>query len=293
MQSSDADLYETEGMMPVVAMPSRVSWGAILAGALVAITLGATLNILGVAIGASTVDAVARDTPSATTLSVTAGGWMLIANLLGVAAGAAVAARLCGTAEAVDAMLHGLGVWATAFLVSGVLLGGALSGGVAAGVSVLSGAAGGAGQAIASQAPELDPNALIDRTRLALTAPSDPARMTSEQRVAEIIGLLGERAAAGTLPEADRSRLTALIAAEAELSEAEAAQRVQAYEAEAERRAQQAEEAGRRAANAAAAATAITAYWIVTSLLLSALAAVIGARGGIRRAVPLNADALG
>ncbi|PZW48800.1 hypothetical protein C8P66_104218 [Humitalea rosea] len=280
-----APLYATEPASPVAILPSRVSWGAILAGTLVAITVGAMLNILGVAIGASTVDAVARDTPSAMTLSLTAGGWMLVSNLLGVAAGACVAARLSGTVDRMDAILHGLGVWATAFLVSGVLLGGAVSGGLSAGASVLSGAASGVGTAVASATSAVDPEALIERARLALTTASDPAQMTSDQRLAEVTGLIGKSIASGDIALEDRSRMTALVAAEAGIPEAEAAQRIQAYQAEARRQAQEAEEAARRAADTAAAATAITAYWIVASLLLGALAALIGAGSGVRPAM--------
>jgi hypothetical protein len=36
---------------------------------------------------------------------------------------------------------------------------------------------------------------LIDRARMALTGPSDPARMTAEQRGAEITSLVGRRVA--------------------------------------------------------------------------------------------------
>ena len=277
-----APSYVTEPVSSVAILPSRVSWGAILAGTLVAITVGATLTILGVAIGASTVDAVARDTPSAMTLSLTAGGWLLVSNLLGVAAGAYVAARLSGTVDRMDATLHGLGVWATAFLISGVLLGGAVSGGLSAGASVLSGAASGVGAAVAAAAPAVDPEALGERARMALTAPADPAAMTSDQRTAEISGLVGKSVVSGEIAPDDRTRLTALVAAEAGIPEAEATQRVQAYEAEARRRAREAEEAARRAADTAAAATAVTAYWIVASLLLGALAALIGAGSGMR-----------
>ena len=46
-------------------LPSRISWGAILAGAVVAVTIGLILNALGAGVGATTVDAAARGTPSA------------------------------------------------------------------------------------------------------------------------------------------------------------------------------------------------------------------------------------
>ncbi len=55
--------------------PPRVSWGAIMAGAVVAVTIGLMLNTLGVAVGATAMDAVGRDTPSTTTFGIGAGLW--------------------------------------------------------------------------------------------------------------------------------------------------------------------------------------------------------------------------
>ena len=86
------------------------------------------LNTLGVAVGASAVDAASGDTPDASTFGIGAGIWLVVSNLIGLAAGGYVAARLSGTADGTDAMLHGLGVWAVAFLVSAVLLGNVLGG---------------------------------------------------------------------------------------------------------------------------------------------------------------------
>lgn len=268
------------------ALPSRISWGAILAGALLAVAIGASLNILGIAIGATTVDAAARDTPSASAFGIGAGIWLLVANLIGLAAGGHAAARLSGTADNTDSTLHGLGVWATAFLVSAVLLGNVVAGtaSTASGAvsSIMGGATRGAGAAVSAATEQVDPQALIDRARQALTGPSDPARMTTEQRAAEISGLIGRRIANGALSDAERGRLNTLIAAEAGIPEPEAAQRVQAYEAEALRLAREAEERARRAADMAASGTATAAFWVFAALLLGALAAVFGARGGTR-----------
>ncbi|HYF08616.1 MAG TPA: hypothetical protein VD970_13415 [Acetobacteraceae bacterium] len=269
------------------ALPPRISWGAILAGALLAVTIGAMLNILGLALGATAVDAAARDTPSAATFGIGAGIWLLAANLIGLAAGGYAAARLSGTGDGTDATLHGLGVWATAFLVSAVLLGNVVAGTAStvfgAASSVAGSAARGAGAAVSAAAEQVDPQAFAERARQALTAPADPARMTTEQRTAEITRLIGQRVTGGSLNDADRRRLNAIVAAEAGISEQEAAQRVQALEAEAQRMAREAEERARRAADAAASGTATAAFWVFGALLLGAIAAVIGARAGTRR----------
>jgi hypothetical protein len=268
------------------ALPPRVSWGAIIAGALLAVAVGAMLNILGLAVGATAVDATARDTPSASTFGIGAGIWLLVSNLVGLAAGGYAAARLSGTSDGTDATLHGLGVWAVAFLVSAVLLGNVVAGTASTAFgavsSIVGGAARGAGSAVSAVADQANPQALIDRARLAMTGPSDPARMTTEQRAAEISGLIGRRIANGALSDAERQRLNALVAAEAGVPEQEAARRVQAYEAEAQRTAREAEERARRAADAAASGTAAAAFWVFAALLLGAIAAVVGARVGTR-----------
>ncbi|MFH5924636.1 hypothetical protein [Roseomonas xinghualingensis] len=270
----------------------RISWGAILAGALVAIAVGATLNVLGLAVGVTMVDAQARDTPSATTLGIAGSVWILVSNLLGLALGGYVAARLSGTSDGHDATLHGAAVWATAFLISGLVLGSMASGAARTATNAISGAMGGlgqaAGQAAQAVAPQMDTDALTERARLTLSGSSDPARMTPEQRGAEISSLIVVRVTDGNLSEADRRRLNQLVAAEAGIPEQEAATRVQAYEADAQRMAQETERRAREAADAAAKAAAMASYWIFGTLVLGAIAAIIGARTGTRDLVYLD-----
>ena len=52
------------------ALPLRISWGAVLAGGIAAAAIAATLNILGAAVGVTTVDAVGRATPGASSLGI-------------------------------------------------------------------------------------------------------------------------------------------------------------------------------------------------------------------------------
>jgi hypothetical protein len=276
------------------ALPPRISWGAILAGAVVAIAVGSMLNVLGLAIGATTVDAaVPGETPSASSFGIGAGIWLLLANLIGLAIGGYVAARLSGTADGTDATLHGLAVWATSFLIAAVLLGNVVAGTASTAFgavsSVVGGVASGAGSAVSAVAEQANPQALIDRARLALSGPSEPARMTTEQRASEISGLIGTRVTSGSLTNEQRSRLNALVAAEAGISEQDAAQRVQAYEAEAQRLARETEERARNAADAAATGTAAAAFWIFAALLLGAIAAIVGARKGARNLLLVGA----
>jgi hypothetical protein len=278
---------------PMVAQPEaapsllpRSSLGIVVTGAVVAVAVGFALNTLGLAVGAGLVDAVQRDTPSATGMTVGAGAWLLVSNVIGLFIGGLVAGRLSGTSCRIDASYQGLGVWALAFLFAFVVMGqvGSNIAGRAANAvgSAVSGTAQAVGAAAGGAASQVDPRAAIDRTRLALTAPSDVGRMTPEQRSAEIASLVGSRVTQGNLSDADRTRLSRLVAAEAGIPEAEAAQRIQATEAEAQRVAREAEQKAREAADAAATATATSALWFFATMLLGAIGAIIGARTGTR-----------
>jgi len=146
---------------------------------------------------------------------------------------------------------------------------------------------GGAGSAVTAMAeramPATSPEALVERARNALRGTGQPPQqMTTEERGAEIATLLQRRITQGEFTPADRARLNALVAAEAGITEQEAAQRVQTAEREAQETAQRLEAEARAAADAAAEATYMTAFATFGALLLGALAAVFGARRGTR-----------
>jgi hypothetical protein len=276
------------------SLPSRISWGAVLAGAVVAVAVGLMLNALGTGIGATTVDATARATPSASSFGTGAAIWLLVANLIGLAVGGYVAARLSGTADNTDGTLHGMAVWGTTFLISAVLLGNLVSGiasTAASGVSsVVGGLASGTGSAVSTVGQQVagrtDSGALqglVDRAQNALSGGGgQPAAMTSDQRKSEIGTLVTRRVTDGQLSTADRDRLGSLVAAEYGISPQDAQARVQQAEQQAVQTARQAEETARRAADAAASAAATAGYAIFAVMLLGAVAAVFGARRGTR-----------
>lgn len=274
-------------------LPSRVSWGAILSGGLVAVTVGAMFNILGVAIGAGTIDPmIPGETPDASTFGIAGAIWLMLSNLLGLACGGYVAARLSGTADDTDGLLHGLSVWATAFLVSAVLLGN-VAAGTARGIgSLVQGVASSAGSAAAEAMPDvanlsMNPQALADRLQASLQSGGNPVTMTADQRKVEMARLVAERAREGSFTPAAKDRLTALASVEFQITQEQAAQRIQEMDAEATRLAQRAETEARQAADAAAKAASIGAFWIFATLLLGAAAAVVGAMTGTRKTVLL------
>jgi hypothetical protein len=280
------------------SLSSRVSWGAVIAGAVVALTVGLMLNALGAGVGATTVDAAARDTPSASSFGIGAAIWVLVSNLIGLAIGGYTAARLSGTSDNTDGTLHGLAVWGTTFLISAVLLGNLVSGiastATAGASNLLGGVARGAGS-LASTAGEQVANrtstgtlqsatqGLVDRVQGALGGSGgNPAAMTSDQRKAEMGTLATRRVTDGQLSQQDRERLNQLVAAEYGISPQDAQQRVQQAEQQAAQATQRAEETARRAADAAASGASVAGFSIFGIMLLGAIASVIGARRGTR-----------
>jgi hypothetical protein len=283
----------------VTAAPSsRISWGAIFAGAVVALAIGLMLNVLGTAIGATLVDAAARDTPDASSFGIGAGIWLLVSNLIGLGLGGYVAARLSGTASNTDATLHGMAMWAASFLISAVLLGNLVAGVASTAASGVSGAIGGiargagsvasaAGEQVADRTStgtiQSATQQIIDRAQNALAGTGNPpASMNSDQRKAEMATLMGRRVTDGNLSGGDRERLTALVAAEYNISPQEAQQRLTQAEQQAQQALQQAEQKAREAADATAKGASVASFSIFLTMLLGLIVAVIGARRGTR-----------
>lgn len=280
------DAPSPQAIVAPVPVVTPVSWGAIMVGAVAAVAFGGMLNVLGIAVGASAVDAAQRQTPSAATFTVGAGIWMAVSGAVALLLGAIIAARLAPSWNRKDAMLHGLGVWGVTFVLAIALVGTALSGGTVAAIRGASGAATGiAGATVAAgaaAASQIDPDQVAEQLQRRLAAPADPATAPREQVLAEMADLTARRVADGSWRPEDRQRMEQLLAAATGLQPAEARARLEQVEREVAARAAQAEETARRAADAAATAAAIAAFWAFAAMLLGLGAAVTGAYLGAR-----------
>jgi len=85
----------------------RVSWGAIFAGLFVTIIAQVILTLLGMAIGASTVDPLEERNPLQG-LATGSAIWLVVSGLISLFAGAYVAGRLSGGPRRMDGLLHGI-----------------------------------------------------------------------------------------------------------------------------------------------------------------------------------------
>lgn len=95
---------------------ARVSWGAILAGALCTIALGIVFMSLGAAIGLSAFDPSRLMGTSARTGGIVGGVWALLSIVVATFLGALVASRCSAVDSRNEAGLQGLFVWALSFL---------------------------------------------------------------------------------------------------------------------------------------------------------------------------------
>ena len=166
---------------------NRVSWGAVLAGVVTALVAQLILNMIGIGIGASTLDPMTNDNPAASTFSVGAGIWWALSGIVAAFAGGYVASRLSGRPKASTGGWHGLTSWAATTLLVFYLLSSAVGSLVGGAFTTVSSAVGGlgrtAGTAVQAAAPALanstDPFSSIERTVRGSTG-TDPAALRDE-----------------------------------------------------------------------------------------------------------------
>ncbi|MCJ2142235.1 PhnA-like protein [Methylobacterium sp. E-066] len=148
----DRELPQTTMVTPAEDMRTMmlhsVSWGAVLAGATVALISQVILNMLGLGIGLSTVDPMGDGTPAASSLGIGAGLWFVVSGVLAAVAGGYFAGRLSGKPSTSTAGYHGLLAWAVSTLVVLYMLSSAASGIVSGALGTASSAIGGVGNAM-------------------------------------------------------------------------------------------------------------------------------------------------
>jgi len=117
-----ADLTPSEFHEDVYAHP-LISWDAVIAGVAVAIALGALLNMLGLAIGATAANPFTMDSGDAKALSLGGGLWVAFSNAVALQVGAYIAARAAKYPDHNKGMFQGLAVWGVAFVLAFAALG--------------------------------------------------------------------------------------------------------------------------------------------------------------------------
>ncbi|HYD72629.1 MAG TPA: hypothetical protein VEF55_05795 [Candidatus Binatia bacterium] len=159
--------YESDAM----ERPRPLSWSAVMAGAIAALVIHFLLNLLGLGIGATALDAGATDEAAA---SATGFVWWSVAGIIAALGGGLIAGRLARQGAHPNAMSHGLAAWA----VSSLVVVAAVAGAFGAGASSAANLAGPFGAQMAqyqdlrleARAPDVAPEARADITRRAEAA---------------------------------------------------------------------------------------------------------------------------
>jgi hypothetical protein len=155
---------------------TRVSWGAILAGVVIAFAVEIMVALLGAGIGLSLVDPGAADAPGAGSVGIGALAWWAIGTIIALVAGSYAAVRAAGLSRPVEGTVHGLSIWAATLLITLYLMTsavGGILGGAFRTIGSLAGAAGSGVSAVAptvSQSAGLDPEAIKTRVEALLAA---------------------------------------------------------------------------------------------------------------------------
>jgi hypothetical protein len=275
-------------------LPSeRISWGAIIGGAVTALGVGALLYALGFALGLSAIDP--NNPSSFRASSIFTGIWSLVTAFLSLFAGGMVASRGSGVYTRSAGAIHGLVMWglttiAGTLLVFNLLtlaIGGAAALGKTAIETGANAVSNTAGQAPGlAQALGIDWNDLLAPVNQRLRAENKP-QVTPAQLEAATKDVVGNALQQGRL---DRDTLTSAIAQNTKLSRADAediATRVQgAFDRTVERARDTVQGTASSLQTGALRAAEETgkAFWgVFGALLIGLVSAVLGAIAGTRR----------
>lgn len=300
-------------VVPTVANPegtSYVEWGAIFAGAVMAMAISGLLFSFGSAIGLSLTSARPGEGMSGTFFLLAITLWVVWVQVSGFFAGGYLAGRLRrrtgdGVPDEVETRdgAHGLMVWALGVVIGGALLASAAAGtlrvGAEATATVGSGALTGAGIAGAGAAAGTarnvtDPTGYIVDS-LFRPAPAAPGGATSGLDAAnanagpanwqarqEVMRILVAGAPQGQVAPEDKAYVARVVADRTGLPQADAEKRVNDVLAKADATAKAAEQKVRDAAEKARKAGMLIAFIAVAAMLVGGAAAWWAAKLGGR-----------
>ena len=260
----------------------RTAWGAVFAGALVALMTTLLLNLLFAGIGLASFNPASTNNPleGFGTGSIVA---LVLTNVVALFLGGFIAGRLAGSPRRGDSVIHGILTWSVLTLGTVLLLSTALGrivGGVAgvvgSTVSTVTQSAAAAAPAATDALGNVLPN--VDIQNQINQFLTDAGVQDPEQTSQELVQRITERVQNGeslTSPAA-QEELTDFLAQNSELSEQEIETQVQEFSQQAQQTADQVVETTEQASDIAGR----VAYALFGVLLLGALIAIFGAISG-------------
>jgi hypothetical protein len=267
---------------------NRISWGAVLAGVMVALVTQLILNLIGIGIGAASFDPTSNANPSGSTFSIAAGIWWAVSAIVAALAGGYTAGRLSGKPTGTSGSWHGLTAWAVTTLLIFYLMSTSVGAIVGGAFRTFSTVAGGAAQTLGSTAqmtaqvvaPTLarssDPFSSIDQSIRSAGGGTDPTALRDAATAAVRASLTSDTAG----QEAARERAIQALAKAQNISVDQARTQVAEYEQQYRQVVDEAKRQATAAADATARAVSRGALFGAIALILGALAGWFGGRMG-------------
>jgi len=266
---------------PIEASKSAVSWAAILAGSVGAVSATIILLTLGSGLGFASISPWTHSGASATTVGALAAVWFIVVQWLSAGLGGYLTGRLrtkwvgTHTHEVFFRdTTHGFVTWAVATLILTIVLAGAALATTGAGVRAAAMVGGGAAQGATGSPHGRATVGAYDVDMLFRSAHSD-ANPTNDGH-AEAMRILEKGLSAGDVSAADRSYLAEQVAGRTGISQDNAQKRVDDVIAQVKAADLKAREAADAARKAAAKASILTALAMLIGAFIACAAAALG-----------------
>jgi putative Mn2+ efflux pump MntP len=264
---------------------AAVSWGAILAGAVAAISLSVLLLTLGSGLGFAAISPWANHGASAADVVISGAIWLIVTQWISAAIGGYLTGRLRHRWLATHAhevffrdTAHGLVTWSVATIVVVLTVSASLSS-LGGGLARAGSAAAKGGMELA-HAPMAVPGAGGDEhaygTDKAAMSSGATSRPDAGDYRLEAVHIAARAASTGDISDEDRNYLAAVVAAKAGVSMDEAQRRVDAFVAEVKDGATRAKSAADEARKAAAQAAIYTALAMLIGAFIASVSAALG-----------------
>lgn len=278
-------MVETSTVGTLESPRSAVSWGAILAGAVVASAVSLVLVLLGSGLGLAAVSPWSGAGASVTTFAVSAVIWFVATQWIASAFGGYITGRLRtkwtdlhGDEVFFRDTAHGFIAWCLSTLIVAAvfssMLAGIVSQGAQSGAVVLAGAAQGATQS----ANLADPTDYFIDTLFRPAAGNAPSEAGAAEERTEATRIIVTGLASGEIPAADKTYLAEMVASRTGITPADATQRVDAVLAQMETAKQKAKEAADAARKAGLTTALLTVAALLVGAFISSVAAAIAGR---------------
>jgi hypothetical protein len=266
---------------PIEASKSAVSWAAILAGSVGAVSATIILLTLGAGLGFASISPWTHSGASATTVGALAAVWFIVVQWLSAGLGGYLTGRLrtkwvgTHTHEVFFRdTAHGFVTWAVATLILAIVLAGAALATTGAGVRATAMVGGGAAQGATGSPHGRATVGAYDVDMLFRSAHSD-ANPTNDGH-AEAMRILEKGLSVGDVSAADRSYLAEQVAGRTGISQDNAQKRVDDVIAQVKAADLKAREAADAARKAAAKASILTALAMLIGAFIACAAAALG-----------------